>query len=222
MTLTKLFALSLAGLIVTSVSDARAQCGMGEVDFYTVERANVARADEMLRQGDAQKAAWLLQRTWPRLREAVPVASSLSFIADGVRLMALAAVRTDGDIQPGFGWSSWTPAEKAQNVAWGVRRLRMLAAADPSSTVVRTDLGEALSRAPSTRDEARTILGALEATDGIATPEGYAALAFVRVEAGDEIGAAVASAECERRASNVEVQCTSLGGRVTPIVTATR
>jgi len=201
--------------------DARAQsCGMGDVDWYSQERMNVATADDMLERGETQKAAWLLQRTWPRLHEAVPVASSLPQIAEGVRLMALAAVRSDGNVRSGLGWSSWTPLERSLNVTWGVQRLRMLVKADPSSTIARTDLGEALSRSPGTREEARTILEALDASNAIATPEGFAALASIRSAAGDTSGAGFASAECQRRASNAVVQCAAASAQ--PQLTAAR
>jgi hypothetical protein len=176
--------LAVLAAVATITGDAHAQsCGMGDIDWYGVERANVSRADQLLQQGEPQKAASLLQHMWPRLHEAVPVESSLPVIADGVRLMALAAVRTEGDIRSELGWSSWTPAERAHNVSWGVSRLRMLAATSPFSTVAKTDLGEALSRAPSTREEGRAILESLDASGSIASPEGYAALAFVRAEA---------------------------------------
>ncbi len=221
LSLTVLASMTAAALALAT--DAQAQsCGMGEVDWYATERANVARADDLLQQGEPRKAAWLLQRTWPRIREAVPVATSVPVIAAGVRLMALAAVRADGDIRSELGWSSWTPAERSRNVAWGVSRLRMLAAADPSSVTVKTDLGEALSRSPATREEARALLESLDRAGAIASAEGYAALALVRVEAGDRTGAELASVECERRAANVVVQCAAMGGRVTPVVTATR
>jgi hypothetical protein len=228
---TKLLATPLAVMTATLVTtlglaaiatDAQAQCGMGEVDWYSTERANVARADEMMQQGEPRKAAWLLQQTWPRIHEALPVESSIPVIADGVRLMALASVRSDGDIRSDLGWSSWTPGERARNVAWGVSRLRMLTVAEPWNTAAKTDLGEALSRAPATRDEARAILEPLATSGGMSSPEGYAALALVRVEAGDTTGAELASAACESRATNIAVQCVSLGGRVTPVVTAAR
>jgi len=216
--------LALLGAAVAVAGDARAQsCGMGEVDFYTQERMNVASADDMLERGEAQKAAWLLQRTWPRLHEAVPVASSLPHIAAGVRLMALAAVRSDGDVRSGLGWSSWTPLERSLNVSWGVQRLRMLSKADPSSTLAKTDLGEALSRSPRTREEARTILESLDASNAVATPEGYAALASLRSAAGDAMGAQIASAACQRRAyANPAVQCAAAVPAIHSELTATR
>jgi hypothetical protein len=188
--------------------DARAQsCGMGEVDWYSIERQNVATADDLLQRGEPEKAAWLLQRTWPRLHEAVPVKSSLPHIAEGVRLMALASVRSEGRVRSANGWSSWSPLERSLNVTWGVQRLRMLTKADPSNTVAKTDLGEALSRAPATRDEARVILEALDASHAVATPEGYAALAMLRSSASDASGAMAASAACQHAAQHPDVQC---------------
>lgn len=215
--------LALLAATVTFAGDARAQsCGMGDIDWYATERANVARAGELLQHGDPRAAAWILQRTWPRLREAVPVPSSLEVIAEGVRLMALASVRADGHVRLGLGWSSWTPFERALNVAWGVRRLRMLAANEPSSDVAKTDLGEALSRSPDTRGEARAILESLDASRAIASPEGYAALALVRNEIGDVAGAARASAECAHDATDIAAQCGSMVVHVAPTVTAAR
>lgn len=204
--------LALVVAVTASTGDAHAQsCGMGEVDWYATERANVARAEELLRHGEPEQAAWLLQRTWPRLREAVPVASSLPVIADGVRVMALAAVRANGRVRSELGWSSWTPGERAQNVAWGVRRLRMLAAAEPYSTEVKAGLGEALSRSPATREEARALLESLDASHGISSPEAYAALSSLRREAGDGAGADLAIAECQHQAIDVDVQCAAAG-----------
>ena len=197
-------------------------CGMGDIDWYATERANVARADEMLQEGDTQKAAWLLQRTWPRLREARPVESSLPVIAEGVRLMALAAVRSEGNVRSGHGWSSWTVQERSNNVSWGVARLRMIVAANPSSNTAKTDLGEALSRSAETQDEARTILESLEASQEITSPQGFAALAVVRSAAGEAGGAELATAECELHASNVDVQCAAAIERIQPTLTATR
>jgi hypothetical protein len=191
----------LAAAFATAHDAGAQSCGMGNIDWYANDKANVARAETLLAEGKPQDAAWLIQQTWPRMSEAVPVSGSLPHIAEGVRIMALAAVRTDGAVTTGLGWASRTPLERSVNVTWGVRRLRMLTAAYPTSNEAKTDLGEALARAPATQDEARGILEALAKTDGISSPEGYAALARVRTAAGDSNGAAVASAECTRRTS---------------------
>jgi len=216
---------SLAALVATTAlaGDARAQsCGMGDIDWYGVERINVSRADELLQQGEAKKAASIVQHMWPQMHDAVPRESSLPVIADGVRLMALAAVRSGGDIRSELGWSSWTPAERAANVAWGVRRLRMLVAASPYSVLAKTDLGEALSRNASTREEGRAILEDLDASNVIVTPEGFASLASLRALTADTRGAEIANAECLRRAVNASVQCAPTFAEETPALTAAR
>jgi hypothetical protein len=214
-----LFAAALAACLASATlsADARAQsCGMGEVDFYPTEHANVAQAEDLLSRGEARDAAWLMQKTWPRLREAIPVAQSVPVIAEGVRVMALAAVRGDGDIKTGLGWSSATAADRASNVAWGVSRLRMLAKALPSDSA-KADLGEALVRSTRTRSEGAAILEELARGGQLYTPEGYAALALARSMEGDEAGARVAAAQCEIRGGTTE-RCTALGARVTPAV----
>jgi hypothetical protein len=214
-------ALSLAVLAagVAVSGDAHAQaCGMGDIDWYGVERDTVSRASDMLERGDTQKAASLMQHMWPRMHEAVPVESSLSVIADGVRVMALASVRSGGKVPSELGWSSWTPLERSQNVAWSVQRLRMLAATRSWSSLAKADLGEALARSASTEDEARTILEALDSSKNMASPEGYAALAFVRDQAGDTTGAELASEECNEHGT--AVQCALAAFEMMPAVAA--
>jgi hypothetical protein len=202
---------------------ARAEsCGMGDIDWYATERARVSRAEELLRQGEPREAARVLQRMWPKLRDAVPVLGSVPEIADGVRLMALAAVRAHGDVPSENGWSSWTPRERADNVSWGIRRLRMLAAAAPGSSVIKTDLGEALAGSVETEEEATDVLEALDDTDEMATPEGYAALAGLRSRKGDGLGAMAAAAHCRLNASNEEIQCSSANSRDVARATASR
>jgi predicted Zn-dependent protease len=218
MNLSRLAAPALALLLGTLSHDAHAQCGMGEVDWYAAEAVSVSSADDLLRQGENAEAAGVLMRMWPRMHEAVPVRGSVPIIAEGVRLMAIAAVRADGDVGSSHGWSSRTAADRAANVAWGIARLRMLSASDPLNTLAKTSLGEALARAPETRDEGGRILEELDAANQLFLPEGYAALALVRADAGDTTGALAASEQCERRASRVH--CVALGGRVPPAETA--
>jgi hypothetical protein len=179
--------------------DARAgECGMGDdIDWYAGERMKVSQAEELLDAGHEREAAWVVQTTWHRMREARPVTGSMAHIAEAVRVVALACVRTGGDVKAGFGWSSGTAEERAANVRWGVSRLRMLAAANPSSMVAKVDLGEALSRSPRTEKEGSDLLESLDAQHLVTTPEGLAALARVRLAHGDGEGSAVALAACE-------------------------
>lgn len=207
----------------TFASDARAQsCGMGDVDWYVTEEAAVARAEDMLQHGKPRDAAWELQRMWPRMHEAIPVATSVVVIAAGVRLMALAAVRSDGDVRSELGWSSATPRDRAANVAWGISRLRMIVAASAWDGRAKTDLAEALARSSKTEEEGRAMLEALDTANAILTPEAYAALAAVRAHAGDTTGADLATGECERRAFDARAQCAFARTPSTPAITATR
>jgi hypothetical protein len=222
-TKSKLVAAAGVGLLAmaatASARDARAQsCGGGYIDWYANERANVAQAEQMMSEGHAHEAAWLIQRTWPYMHDAVPVASSMPQIAEGVRIMALAAVRTDGNIETGLGWASRTPLERSLNVRWGVSRLRMLVSANADSDAAKTDLGEVLARAPETRGEARQILEGLASRNAVGTAEGWAALARLRQDAGDTNGAAVASRTCEAQAAHADVQCATPAA----VVVATR
>jgi hypothetical protein len=208
---------------VALAGNARAQsCGMGVVDWYVTEHAAVARAEDMLQHAKPRDAAWELQRMWPRMHEAVPVASSVPVISSGVRLMALAAVRADGDIRSELGWSSATPRERAANVAWGISRLRMIVAASAWDLVAKNDLGEALARSSETQEEARTMLEALDTAQSILTPEAYAALAAVRANTGDTTGAGIAADECETRAFDAGAQCAVARTARAPAVTAAR
>jgi hypothetical protein len=199
--------------------DARAWgCGSGEMDMYENERINVANAEALLSEGKPLEAAWLIQRTWPYMSQAVPVSSSLPHIAEGVRVMAQAAVRSDGAVRTGFGFASRTPTERWVTVEWGVTRLRMLTAAYPTSDEAKTNLGEALARFPARQAEAKQILEALASRNAIRSPEGYAALAHVRQEAGAVSDAKLAAAECTRVAQNAERQCNLAMSTVHPIV----
>jgi hypothetical protein len=194
--------------LASFAGDARAQaCGMGDVDFYVAEEGAVSRAEELLQHAKPRDAAWELQRMWPRMHEAVPVVSSVAIISSGVRLMALAAVRSDGDVRSELGWSSGTARERAANVAWGIARLRMLAVASAPSPLAKNDLAEALARSRGTEEEGRAMLEALDTAQAILTPEAYAALASVRAHAGDTTGAELARGECERAAVDAGAQC---------------
>jgi hypothetical protein len=120
-------ALMIATLAVSAIGmtpgiSRASECGMGDVDWYSGERARVSRADSLLDDGQPREAAAVIESTWPRMREARPVAESLTHIADAVRIMALACVRSDGDVGEGNGWTSKTEADRASNVRWGISR----------------------------------------------------------------------------------------------------
>jgi len=207
----------LAGMAQPPNARASA-CGMGDdIDWYAGERSKVSEAVDLLEQGRARDAAWVVQNVWPRLREARPVEGGLPHIAEAVRVMALASVRTSGDVNPGFGWTSRTAADRASNVRWGISRLRMLAAASPSSVMLEQNLGEALTASTETATEGNGILETLDRRHAITTPGAFVALARTRKLHGDEEGAAVALAQCETLEVSQD-QCSE--SEAPPVVTA--
>jgi hypothetical protein len=214
-----------AAVATVGAKDAKAyaSCGMGDSDWLWVnERANVARAEELLDEGKTEEAAWLIQQTWPTMNGAIPTADSMPQIAEGVRIMAIASVRLDGKVKTGMGFASRTPLEQKVTRDWGLSRLRMLVAVKPDSNAAQTDLGEALARAPETRDEAKTILEALNVKGAIATPEGYAALALVRSESGETNSAETAMSVCVSKARYAITQCATPNLTATNVVVASR
>jgi hypothetical protein len=194
-------ALMIATLAVSAIGmtpgiSRASECGMGDVDWYSGERARVSRADSLLDDGQPREAAAVIESTWPRMREARPVAESLTHIADAVRIMALACVRSDGDVGEGNGWTSKTEADRASNVRWGISRIRMLSAAHPGNPSLKVDLGEALSRSPATESEAKNLLEAALADHDITSAQAYSALAELRRDEGDVEGAIDVVTEC--------------------------
>jgi hypothetical protein len=191
------FGAAVLGAALLAGNAAAGECGMGDdIDWYTGERALVAEADTLLDEGMPEDAGWVVQRAWHQMRDARPVVGSMPHIAEAVRVMALACVRTDGAVHSGFGWASATPADRAANVRWGVSRLRMLVRANPESSAAKVDLGEALGRSPATRAEASALLEAADVERAIRSPEGLLALARLRDAGGDPAGAVAARIEC--------------------------
>jgi predicted Zn-dependent protease len=193
--------LALGGVPRTAYAS---ECGMGDVDWFSGERVLVSQADELLDAGQPKEAAKVIQSLWPRMHEARPVTGSLPHIAEGVRVMALASVRSSGDVPSASGWASDTAAERAANVRWGISRLRMLASASPDNRSAKVDLGEALSRVPGSEAEALALLEGVQAEHAITSAEGFAALARLRAAQGDVDGAADANAECFRTMFSIE------------------
>ena len=97
------------------------------------------------------------------------------------------------------------PGERPRgDFAAGAALRRQLSAThdDPGIT---TDLGEALSKLDGGADEARSLLESLAARDLVVSPEGYKALAALRLQKGDAAGQQLAMKRCESMAASAKV-----------------
>jgi hypothetical protein len=162
----------------------------------------VASAEEALSAGKLAKAATTTIQVFPALKSIK--AGTLPLADRALRILALAAVRTDGAIDAG-GFSGSTPADRAANVRWAIGTLRDLNAQRANNPSYQTDLGEALAHVPAHHDEALALLGGLADKDLLTTAEGYAALARLRAEKGDAPAREAAVKRCETMAKDPKV-----------------
>ncbi len=163
----------------------------------------VASASAALDGDDPNEAVRRVLRAFPRLRTA-------TLDADGVRsramrVMAMATARLDGAVSAGTDWQAKTAEQREASYVWAIRVLRGLAMRRATDPATLTDLGEALSRRASTRDESRKILELLAPRDLITNAYGWAALARVRLAAGDVEGRAAAVERCAKMAKAIAV-----------------
>jgi hypothetical protein len=155
--------------------------------------ALVAAAEQSLSEGKYARAAVGTVNVFPALKLIQPGTTPLADRA--LRILALAAARTDGGITVG-GLSGATFAERTANLEWSIDILRKLNAKRANNPSYRTDLGEALSKVPAHHDEALRVLGELSDKDLLTTAEGYAALARLRAEKGDAAAREAAVKRC--------------------------
>lgn len=173
--------LVVSGFCAAVARDGRA-CGNVTV-LRTEERVKLlVDAEDRLRRGMPRLAAWwaaAARGQTPAMATANP-----SLHARAVRLLAIASIRTDGDLEL---WSvrllNHTPALREKNGRWAAQTLKDLAAEAPEDATLQTYLGEALARLPEQRADAHQKLSALAAADRMVSPQGYAALAGLHAEA---------------------------------------
>jgi hypothetical protein len=196
----------LGALAVASTVSGEAEACGGEwypaiqID-YRVD--GVARAEKALERGQHVAAAGMVIRMIPHIKQLKPKSSPL--VARAIRTLAVATARNDGALPlakelPGYVQDTWigkSPEHVAQNLDWSIAELRKLHDMKKDDPAVETDLAEALAKVDSTKKEAREILERLAKKDLVATPEGYAALAKLRSEAGDAAGTKLALKRCE-------------------------
>ena len=162
------------------------------------------------RQRYSRVARRLLKR-WPKLRNAPLKATDRKrpriglFVRTDHRtraraLLATAVVRSGGKLKAGRRWFARTTSGRAASLTWAVGVLRADVDRSPKNPVALTRLGEALSRTPDGRLEAREILDGLAAKKVITDAWGWAALADLRDASEDPDGRKQALASCRKLA----------------------
>ncbi len=161
-----------------------------------------------------QAAARTILRTWPDIRTRVAsrskhnhrtrIMSPFGRSNPAVNLrrarlaMATAVVRTDGHLKASKGWSGRNPHMRLADLRWAAKVFRQEVARVPHSLVMKTRLGEALSRLPWTRGEAYDTLSKVAAKGVMPEGMGWAALADLRDELGDRPGSKKALRQCRK------------------------
>lgn len=189
--------------------DARACGGEWYPEVMVDPRMHgVAQAEKMLQSGQRLAAAASVIRMMPHIKSLKATPGSL--VGRAERVLAVALSRSRGALPvekevPADVLGSWQAAkdgERDANLKWSVRVLERQAKAKADDVALQTDLAEAMARVPEHRAKARVILEDLAKRDLIASPEGYATLAALRSESGDESGQKLALQRCEAMAKN--------------------
>ncbi len=163
----------------------------------------VASASAALDADNPNEAVRRVLRVFPRLRTATLGPDGVQSRA--MRVMALATTRLDGAVSAAPDWHAATAEDREASYIWAIRVLRGLAMRRATDPATLTDLGEALSRRVPTREESRKILELLATRDLITNAYGWAALARVRLAAGDTDGRATAVARCAKMTKTIGV-----------------
>ena len=171
----------------------------------------VLEAEKALTRGNYVAAAGSVVRMIPHLESLKGSHDPLVVRAE--RVLAVAIARENGRLAleqevPSEVLSHWlgkTHVDHDKNMNFAVAALRRELSAKPEDPGITTDLGEALSKLDGGADEARTLLEGLAARDLVASPEGYKALAQLRLQQGDEAGQKLAMKRCESMASSAKV-----------------
>lgn len=168
----------------------------------------VAQAEKSLAGGNRLAAAASVIRMMPHIKSLKSKPGSL--VGRAERVLAVALSRSSGvlpvsnevPLEVLASWQGAKDGESSANLAWSVEVLKRQSDAKQDDVGLKTELGEAMSRVPARRAEARAILEDLAKRDLIASPEGYAALAALRSESGDSDGQKLALKRCEAMAKS--------------------
>jgi hypothetical protein len=188
--LTLLLPLGLAGS--SAPAKACETAFFSAVDSSGIQISNAERA---LSQGRHGAAVVGVTQTFPKIATMKPGSGSLS--DRGLRIVALAAVRTDGAITVGKELAGTTAEGREKNLLFAIDTLRKLSDKRAKNPSFQTDLAEALSKVPRFKAEAYDILSELAKKDLVASAEGYSALARLRDAMGENDARDAAVKRCE-------------------------
>ena len=171
----------------------------------------VLEAEKSIAKGNYVAAAGSVVRMMPHLKTLDAKTDPL--VARAERVLAVAIERSSGKLAleqevPSEYLGHWlgkSQADHDKNMAWSVSTLRQQLTIKKDDPGIQTELGEALSKVDGGADEARTLLESLASRDLVATPEGYKALAQLRLQKGDEAGEQLAMKRCESMAASSKV-----------------
>jgi len=184
----------LLPVAIAAAPGQAAACGTAVYREIDSNAVLVAKAEAALGQGKHAQAAIKAVQAFPALKIVKP--GTLPLADRALRILALASTRADGKITAGT-MKSTTATDRAANLEWSIDTLRKLSAKRMNNPAYQTDLGEALARVPTHRDEAVKLLSALADKDLLTSAEGYAALARLRAEKGDANARLAAVRRCE-------------------------
>jgi hypothetical protein len=173
----------------------------------------VAQAEKQMSDGKAIAAAASVIRSMPHVRSLNAKKSTL--VARAQRTLAVALARNGGSLDikkevPDYARGTWqgkTAEERQANLEWAVSTLRTVAETKKDDPAVKTEMAEAMAQLDTQRSEARTVLEELAKKDLIASPEGYAALAKLRSQAGDAQGEKLALERCQAMSGGAAGVC---------------
>lgn len=181
-------------------------------------QGGVARAERDLAKGKHAQAAAAVLRMIPHI-SGYRAGGGDKLVRRAQRVLALAIARSDGQLDiaslvPRTTASQWhgdKQATRDKSVAWSVKTLAQRNSTKKANPIAKAELAEAIANLPKRRSEARKLLEELAHSDLLPSANGYALLARLRAQAGDEAGRIAAMKRCSTMAKHTSVCSTKQG-----------
>lgn len=187
----------LAGLLAPQNAEA---CGRFEAfrkPQVNEKLQDVRKSEHLLAQGKFEKAAKLARKAFPKLTEIPGDAKEKALFDRAQRVAALAAVRSKGNVDLGRGMKPVGDYEKAVNVQWAHHVLMFHSARSSDNLVVRSEYAEAVALVPGLEDLAYDMLRQMADDDLMPTARGFALLAQLQAQRGDQVGRDMSLQRCK-------------------------